>query len=192
LVSPLLDSDSLGLPLILVIQVSLVNPRLHVRRLLEAPFERMLARPVSRKVRAPLAMSRFTSQVSTSLTNPRDHAAATKSIAAFTLGKLAFFLVEEHVAARTRLESFVGFALCGSVDGRLPFTIGRAGLVFVLRSVAVDTCLASAVFASEDSAVLRAVEELKNFSAAVHAGHAYFEFLGVSMWRMLEGFRRVG
>jgi hypothetical protein len=55
----------------------------------------------------------------------------------------------------------------------------------VLWFIAVYACLGGAVFASEDSAVLRAVEGLEVSGAAVHAGYADFELLGVSVWWML-------
>jgi hypothetical protein len=42
--------------------------------------------------------------------------------------------------------------------------------------------LGSTVFAGEHSAVFRAIEGLEVSGAAVHAGHANFELLGVSAW----------
>jgi hypothetical protein len=61
-----------------------------------------------------------------------------------------------------------------------------ASLAFVLGLVAVEARLEAAVFASEDTAILLAVEWLEELGAAVHADGADFELLAASGWNSCQ------
>lgn len=180
------EPSFLRLPPDLVLAVFLINPGLHIVRLLEATLDAVRARPIASPIHALLAMRLFATRVGAAYPHPRDHAPAAEAPAALALRVAAPLHVKHHVTAGAVSEGFVGEVFCCSVGGVQPVLDFAAGLAFVLWLVAVEARLEAAVFASEDTAILLAVEWLEELGAAVHADGAYFKLLAVSGWNSCQ------
>ena len=127
-------------------------------------------------------MGLFAAGVGAHHAHPRDHAPATKAVAALALRESTFVRVEQHVAAGAVPVGFVGGVLWRGVGRGEAIEELAARLAFVLGFVAVETGFEATVFAGEDATVDPAVEGLEELRAAVHADGADFELFGVSGW----------
>jgi len=174
------QSRFLRFPPVLVVDVFLVDPGLHIVRLLEAALEGVHARPVASAVQAILAMSLFATGVGAPDAHPRDHAPAAEAPAALTLRETALLRLEQGGAAGAGAVFLVSGVFSCGVSGAETVVVLAAGFVRVLGFVAVEARLEATVLASEDSTVFLAIEGLEELGAAAHADGADFELFGVS------------